>query len=333
VAVLPRATSFHWTNRVGKTWSAFGGAVRTYRPGLDFEEDMPVEHPLALPESIVFWRHNNSSGEHAFTSFLIDQAYRDTATRRVDWGNLMFFADAATRQAEIARQEATEDANWKPLYEDEIIALQKKAKQAEDERDESLDLADNAERTRDYYLAENDRLRWQIDALQARLQEKSGEAVDAGIRYPADYGELARWVEDNLAGRLILHARALRGIKGAEFEDLQLVCDCMLLLANEYRQMRLGHGGAKNKFDERLAELGLRSSGSISLSSAGEFGDTYFVKYPPHKSTNQFLELHLRNNANTRDTKRCLAVYYFWDSETRQVVVGWLPSHLEIRAS
>jgi len=333
VAVLPRTTSFNWTDRVGKTWSAFGGAVRTYRPGLDFEEDMPTEHPLALPERIVFWRHNDLSAESAFTSFLIDQAYRDTATRRVDWGNLMFFADAVTRHAEIARQEASEDADWKSLYEDEISALQQKAKQAEVERDEYIDLADNAERTRDYYLAENDRLRWQIDTLQARLQEKSGEAVDAGVECPADYGELARWVEDNLTSRLILHGRALRGIKGARFDDLQLVCDSLLLLANEYRQMRLGHSGAKDRLDKQMANLGLRCSASITPSRAGELGDTYFVKYPPHKSTKQFLELHLRNKANTRDPKRCLAIYFFWDSATRQVVVGWLPSHLEIRAS
>jgi hypothetical protein len=196
VAVLPRNTSFGWTDRVGKTWSAFGGAVRTYRPGLDFEEDLPTEHPLAMPESILFWRRDDLSGERAFTSFLIDQAYRDTATRRVDWGNLLFFADAVTRHAEVARQEASEDADWRSLYEDEISALQNKVKQAEAERGEFVELADNAERTRDYYLTENDRLRWQIDTLRTRLQEKSGESVDAGVEYPADYGELAGWVED-----------------------------------------------------------------------------------------------------------------------------------------
>ncbi len=131
VAVLPRDTSFAWSDRVGKTWSAFGGAVRTYRPGLDFEEELPTEHPLAMPENIVFWRHGDLSGERAFASFLIDQAYRDTATRRMDWGNLMFFADAVTRQAEVARREASEDADWKSLYEDEISALQAKVQQAE----------------------------------------------------------------------------------------------------------------------------------------------------------------------------------------------------------
>lgn len=333
VAVLPRDTSFAWTDRVGKTWSAFGGAVRTYRPGLNFDEDMPAEHPLALPENIVFWRHGDHSGERAFASFLIDQAYRDTATRRVDWGNLMFFADAVTRQAEVARQDASEDADWKALYEDEISALQKKVIEAESERDEYIDLAEETERTRDYYIAENDSLRWKIDALQTRLKDKSGEAVDAELEYPTDYSELAKWVEDNLTSRLILHSRALRGIKGAEFEDLTLVCDSLLLLANEYRQMRLSHEGAKDEFEERQVELGLHCSASITPSRAGEFGDEYFVKYPPHKSTKQFLKLHLRNNANTRDPKRCLAIYFFWDGETRQVVVGWLPSHLDIRAS
>ena len=333
VAVLPRNVSFDWSNRVGRTWSAFGGAVRTYRPGLNFEEDMPTEHPLALPENIVFWRHKDLSGERAFTAFLIDQAYTDAATRRMDWGNLIFFADAITRQAEIAREEATEDADWKSLYEEVIRALQAKVQEAQGERDEFVNLAEEAERTRDYYIAENDRLRWQIDSLQARLREKSGEEVDSGIGYPTDYSTLATWVEENLAGRVVLHSRALRGIKGAEFEDLQLLCDSLLLLANEYRRMRIGHDGAKDAFDGRLAALGLRCDGSITRTRAGEFGNTYFVRYPPHQSTKQFIDMHLRNNANTRDPKRCLAIYFFWDSETRQVVVASLPSHLNIRAS
>lgn len=333
VAVLPRDTSFAWTDRVGKTWSAFGGAVRTYRPGLDFENDMPTEHPLAMPENIVFWRHGDQSGERAFTSFLINQAYRDTATRRMDWGNLMFLADAVTRQAEVARQEASEDADWKSLYEDEISGLQKKVEQAESERDEYIDLAEDAERQRDHFIAENDALRWQIDTLQARLEEKTGESIDAGLEYPTDYDDLPQWISQNLANRLLLHPRASRELKNAEFRNIQLVCDALLALATEYRNSKLGHADAGQRFTTRLDELGLHCSGSISRSNAGEFGEAYFVRHPLSDSPRQFLDLHVRSNGNSRDPKRCLAIYFFWDSDTRQVVVGWFPSHLPISIS
>lgn len=333
VVVLPRDTSFGWADRVGKSWAAYGGAVRTYRPGLAFEEDMPTEHPLAMPESIVFWRYNDLSGERAFSAFLVDQAYRDAATRRVDWGNLMFFADAVTRRAELARQEAREGADWKTLYEDEISALQEKVKQAEAERDEYIDVAEDAERQRDHYIAENDTLRWQIDSLQVRLQEKTGESIDAGLDYPPGYDDLLQWVTEHLANRIVLHPRSVRELKNAEFADINLVCDALLALATEYRNSKLGHADAGQQFTERLNDLGLHCSGSISRSSAGEFGEAYFVRYPFSDSPRQFLDLHVRSNGNSRDPKRCLAIYFFWDSDTRQVVVGWLPSHLPISIS
>ena len=106
-----------------------------------------------------------------------------------------------------------------------------------------------------------------------------------------------------------------------------------MLLGNEYRNMRLGHEGAKVKYDSKLEELGLRLDGSISKERAGEHGDTYFVKWPFDSSQNRFIDLHVRSKSNTRDPKRCLAIYFFWDDESRQVIVCSLPGHLTNRLS
>jgi len=65
---------------------------------------------------------------------------------------------------------------------------------------------------------------------------------------------------------------------------------------------------------------------------AGEQGKTYFVRFPTHTDTPRFLEFHLRKGA-TKDVRYCLAIYFFWDEDTQQVIVGWLPSHLETRAT
>ena len=40
--------------------------------------------------------------------------------------------------------------------------------------------------------------------------------------------------------------------------------------------------------------------------------------------------MHIRKGRD-HDARHCLAIYFFWDEETRQVVVGWLPSHLDNR--
>lgn len=63
-------------------------------------------------------------------------------------------------------------------------------------------------------------------------------------------------------------------------------------------------------------------------STNDEQGDAYFVRWPYSDSPRCFLGMHLRNTGNTRDPARCLAIYFFWDPDTLQVVVGWLPSHL-----
>lgn len=331
VAVLPHVASFGWTNRVGKVWSAFQGAARTYRPGLDFETDSPfADHPLALAENMILMRYEGLEGEEAFAAFLADRAHQESATRQVDWCGCLFFTDAKRLQAETTRREANEEADWQAIYQGEIGVLEQKIKETEEERDEMMDLADQADKDRDHYIAENNSLRWQVELLRGRLAEKTGEDPDSSIEIPEDYDDLPDWVSKNLASRLILHPRAIRAVRNACYEDVELVYRSLLLLANEYRNMKLGNEGAKEAFDNQMNALKVRCSPSISRERAGEEGDTYFLQYPSHSTNSRFLELHIRKGKDKND-HHCLAIYFFWDDETRQVVVGWLPSHLDNR--
>ena len=127
---------------------------------------------------------------------------------------------------------------------------------------------------------------------------------------------------------MVLHPRALQGIKKTVYNNPPLVYNALLHLANQYRDMRLGLIQQEDYFKSRDA-LQLRDGGSIDEDHAGEYGSTYYVQYPIGSSVNRFLESHLRCGGNTRDPERCLAIYFFWDDESQQVVIGWLPSHLE----
>ena len=332
VVTMPWTLGFAWTNKVGKPWSAFLGAVRTYRPGLNFDEDSPSDHPRAYAERVLEFYYNGEKMERAFEHFLVDRAYEHAASKRVDWGSLRFLADARLAAAELARETTTGESEWKELYEAEIRSLKEKVDELEGESEGYFDLAAGAERERDQALEENRLLRVQIDSLRSALQAKTGEDPDATIQPPETYDELPDWVGENLAGRLVLHNRAINnGLKKPEFEDLELVARVLLLLASEYRNMRMGHPGAKDAFDAKVSEMTLRYDGSISKERAGQEGETYFVKWPHSTSSKCFLEHHIRSGGNTRDPKRCLAVYFFWDDDTQQVVVGWLPSHLNNR--
>lgn len=331
VVTMPRTLNFDWTDAVDRPWSAFQGAVRTYNPSLDFDADALSDHPLAFADRILAFQYRGETGERAFENFLVDRAHEHSANRRMDWDGSVFYADARRLRAEVAKSTATEEPEWRELYEDEISALKQKVDEAELDALAAYDRAGEADQDRDRLVEENRRLQAQIDGLRQALRAKTGQDADASIPIPSTYDGLEEWVGKHLTGRLLLHSRALRGLKNPEFEDVELVYRALLLLAGEYRNMRLGEKDGKERFDTSRDRLHLRLSGSISAERAGEQGDTYFVRYPYASSMKTFLNLHLRSGGNSRDPKRCLAIYLFWDDERQQVVVGWLPSHLENR--
>ncbi len=70
VVVLTGPMTYALTDRVGRKYSVFGNAIRTYRPGCVIG-DRAMEHPMALPETVRRWR---SGGPHEFAVFLTREA-------------------------------------------------------------------------------------------------------------------------------------------------------------------------------------------------------------------------------------------------------------------
>ncbi|MCC6233058.1 MAG: hypothetical protein IT580_10470 [Verrucomicrobiales bacterium] len=332
VVQLPWDLGYKWTELIGKPWSVYLGAVRSYMPGFNTNHDALSAHPSVFAERIIFWRQPGDEriGEGPFSDFLLDKLSQFAASRRIDWGTLVFAAEARTVQAEMARQEAKDGADWKQLYQAEITGLRAKIVELQGEVEEYCEISDQADKERDQYKGENRNLRFQLDSLRARLAEKLGSDPDEEISIPDNYEDLPDWVETHLAGRVVLHPRTSRGLKKAAFERVELVYRSLLLLASEYRGVRMGMADASSRFEHRLQELGLRCGGSITEERAGEEGDTYFVRFPTNSGPKRFLEWHLRQGV-TRDDRYCMAIYFFWDEETQQVVVGWMPSHLDNR--
>jgi hypothetical protein len=118
----------------------------------------------------------------------------------------------------------------------------------------------------------------------------------------------------------------LRGLREASFNDVGLVCEALELLAKEYVDGKRGSGEAWTRFTARLAELGLLYTRSISETRAGEEGDEYFVQY---RGRRRFLEWHLKKG--TSRSGGSLRIYFFWDDEDEEVIVGFLPGHLDTR--
>jgi hypothetical protein len=72
VVVLTGPMTYALTDRVGRKYSVFGNAIRTYRPGCVIG-DRATEHPMALPETVRKWR---KGGPHEFAVFLTREAAR-----------------------------------------------------------------------------------------------------------------------------------------------------------------------------------------------------------------------------------------------------------------
>jgi hypothetical protein len=328
VACLDSRSSFAWTNLVGKSWSAYLGAVRTYLPGLRFDADSPLVHPLLRPERVLAFDYEGKTAEQAFTDFLVDQVFARSALRPIDWRPCRFVPDARVLEAELARRRAKDNVDVVELYEAENLALKQQLAEANEEAQAYNDDALHERRYREEFEQDNRKLRARIDLLQRAVEDKSGVHPDEEVEIPAEYDDLPAWVDRYLAGRLLLLPRAVRACKAAAYGDVPLVFHSLLLLAHEYRDMKMGMDRSREAFDKKRFSLAVEVGRSVSATAAGREGDEYWVAYPVGGERKQLLDQHLRKGTS-RDPRQTLAVYFFWDGDTSQVVVGWLPSHLD----
>jgi hypothetical protein len=171
---------------------------------------------------------------------------------------------------------------------------------------------------------QNRALRARVEHLQTGLQVRPAPQV----RLPDSFDQIDEWAAKNLTGRVVLLNRAKRALRKARFEDVQLVYKTLLLLHDYYAPMRTeGGSNLRDAFEKRCQDLGLSEEACFTGPGVGEQGDAYFVSY---KGRRRELDRHLKRG-NSHDERYCLRVYFFWDNEEQQVVVGWLPSHLPTR--
>ena len=199
------------------------------------------------------------------------------------------------------------------------------------QKQESGALLEVAEAEREGAEADVRRLQGMLHHLQQRLQSletAGGQAADTPI--PDDLAELEQWAKMHLAGSVDLHNRALRGAKNSEYEDVSVIYQALLLLRDYDVPMRRGDGPElRQAFDKRCQELGIKKQQSFAGNRAGEQGDAYFIRMG-HRRVE--LDRHLKKG-NNREARYCFRLCFCLDDTTRQVVVGWLPSHLSMRAS
>lgn len=323
VVDISSEASYILTDQVGREFSVFGGAIRTYRTGFSPDADEPFTHPLATPGRIVSWVDETQT----FSEFLIDRTVKEFLSSRHIRKEVRSFASVRAefnkQERDRLLEEGASDSELLKVAEDEVsdlrgnvTELEQLLEEAEKERDRAIEERNEARADR-YHLQE------QIGNL--REQQKNGGVEDPEL--PDSLSELEDWANKNLSGSVKILNRAYRAAKKSVFEDTRLVYQALLLLRDYYVPMRQGLK-TQDEYYNACGEIGVEETQTIGA-SVGEFGQTYYVD---HNSRKRFLAKHLKKG-NARDPRHCFRLYFFWDDEDQQVVVGSLPEHLDSRTT
>lgn len=339
VVVLPGLYSYALTDQVGTRFSVFKGAVRKYRPGCDLITDSPFNHPLAMKEAILVW---GSRGPEEFLELLIQRAASDSLARTDVESELPSFShvrkEAMRLQKEAlqARVQSTEssgrsDAELIELLELENAELTKDGEDWEALAQSEQEAREEETARREEKETENYWLRERVRQLESETEQIIGSSIGDQVPIPESLNQLREWTGRHIVGRIFVTGKALRAAKNSPFTDVRLAYKAVLLLANEYRQMHVESTDEnKQAFERKLAGLGLENARSGDETRLREEGDEFLVPWGKGK---QLLTWHLKNGGNTRDPTRCFRLYYFWDDESQQVVIGSMPGHLHTRAT
>jgi len=322
VAVISGPAAFRLSEHIGREFSVFQQAVRTYRPGFDPDTESPFAHPLGLAESIRNWK----GGRKAYRRFITSNVLRRTVESANAFKLLPTFAETKRTAAELRRQNAQKAGSSQDdlleFYKEENKQLKK---DLEEKDQEYSDLLKISEDDRDTEKINCQCLQDINHNLEKRIRSLEVKDSEAGPPIPDDLNELKQWATTYLAGRVKLHNRALRGAKGSKYKNISMIYQALLLLGDYYVPMRRQGGKElKERYDRRCHELGIKEHASFAGKRAGEQGDTYFIKMGQKRIE---LDRHLKRGKG-RDPRNCFRLYFCWDDATSQVVVGWLPSHL-----
>ena len=317
------------TDCIGKQWSAFNGAVRTYYPGVSFDGSDYYQHPLLTQQSIRLRGVFPSDDPQLCMHEIEEYVQRYVLAQRVAWEERGFDFYLAAHQQLLQEQRASSEQS-----QDELISsFEEQLEQLKKQNDETMSLADSYANDCALCKGENDQLRQrigrltaQISVLRTQLQQCSGQPMEQTVPEDGSYADIEEWIERYYPDRLFLHPRAARSLKSAAYENVKLVYQCLKLLASSYYDYCTGQS-TYERFTAacKQVDAGLAESGAITDASAGMQGDSYYLQY---KGKKRKLERHL-TKGNSKDRRYCLRIYFFWDDQDQVVVIGDLPHHLD----
>ena len=319
-------------DKLGKIWTAFNGAVRTYYPGLSFEESDCYKHPLVTQNKFYLQKEEGTDFSD-LGSDIEDHIKSFVSMQRIFWenNNVDFYLQARSNML-IAQRELGEQSRQEMVdsFEEQVQKLKSQLKEVTLISDADAGEVSTCREIIDEQAKTISDLKNYISVLKDRITKSSGTPNIEDIPLNGTYSEIETWIRTYCPDRLFLTSRAKRSLKDAQYENVELVYQCLYLLATDYYDYQIGVID-RPTFEERCREIdpGLCESKAMTDIAAGEFEEQYYIIYQGKKHK---IDRHLKKGVG-HDEKHCLRIYFFWDDETQSTVLCGLPYHLDTRNS
>lgn len=319
-----------------RSLATYGNAVRLYRPGFDRQAD-PFQHPLwtfnelPLPMRIV--------NELAEEACVIGVQSEDLDERVPSFQEVRkIIAEARTRAALQQTQElassAEEERDRQQTVRREIEG------QLQNYKTDNQELLGANRKLRSDWealLAERDaaldevrRLGYQLRTLRSPGNADPTPEEDERPPYPETWDDLEAWVECYGNDRLVLLPQAAKAARKSAFTDIPFAYQVLEFLVEHYVPLRTRDQSDEEtrlRYDAALSRLGAEISPVGTAADQKLYKQEYRRKYNDKEIK---LDLHVKRGVGF-DTATVFRLYFFYDAENSQVVVGHLPGHLTNR--
>ena len=321
VATLGKDASWMLSEEVGHSLSVYGGAIRTYERGFDRYSARFRDHRLATAE----WIRRRFLDSESFVGLLTRHAI-DASVELPDLEERLPSFSSFRRA--VAEQRLAEAKTGDKSQAELITLYEAENKSLQSELETALQIAEEGEEKATQYKRGQEDLEAIVYGLKQRIQSLKAALTSSGkeekIDYPINLSEIDEWVPKYLGDNVHLMGRAIRGARKSVYEDVELVHRCLLLLGTTYRNVRLGLS-SQEELSAKCAELGVEISNTGDRATLMQWRDQYEVIW---RRERQFLDLHLKKGTS-HDPRLCLRIYFFWDDDLEQVVVGYMTDHLQ----
>lgn len=283
-------------------------------------------------------------GREKDTFYCLMELSRDYLRKKsVKYDKVMFVTEAKLLRTQRAKAENLSVEETVRIYEERQVLLKTQYEEKLLSKDERIEQqAGKITRLKNQLEAAKE----EVEEIRRQAREKVAQAENRQLamrsrmeyleslsRRPKTPQDIPEWAEKRFAGRLELHAKAVKKIQDVapNSVDMQLLCDALEYLAWEYRDQRAGiisRDEAGRRSSEKYGRpFEISSCGTTSIEM---YPRDYKIKYKTGVN-GKLVETPLTDHLKVGNTSgNLIRIYFLYDEVKRKIVVGSLPHHLKV---